>query len=149
MQQGILNISLEEMIGNTVVASWKELMAEDASSRLHVEYHRKAPNEDVEYLKIWAADGNGGWKLVCQWFPTVVDRPAEELKFCKPFYSANFEHLLTTVLDNQKTFADLEEQTRDGLIQITSPTDNERAAALTAVQTALTDRQIREPEPLD
>jgi hypothetical protein len=149
MQKGILNVSLEDMIRNTVVASWRDLMPDDGSSQLHVEYHRTAPNEEVQYLKVWAAEGKGGWKLVCEyWVPTISDRPVKGLAFCKPFYSENFEHLLAAVFENQKTFSDLQEQTRDGLIQISSPTEDERAAALTFIQNALTDRP-REIEPLD
>jgi hypothetical protein len=149
MQRGILNVSLEEMISNAVVASWGELMLNDGSPLAHVEYHRAAPDNDVQYLKMWTADGTGGWQLVCQyWVSTQGQESTKGLTFCSPFYSVNFARSLIAVLENQGMFSDLQEQTRDGLIQISWPTDDQRAAASQAIQTALSDRHLCAPRDL-
>jgi hypothetical protein len=141
MQQGILNVSLSTIITDTIVAAWKELIPAQQSSRVHVEYHCFGPNKAVQYLKVWAADGGGEWRPVCNyWTAAEGQRSVRGVAFCPPFYSESFAHLLTAVLENQDTYSDLEDQTHGVLLQISAPNDDERAAALAAIQTALTDR---------
>jgi hypothetical protein len=148
MQQGILNPTLGTMISNTVIASWNELMAPHDAPNVHVEYHRVAPNKGLQYLKIWAAQRRGAWRLVCQyWTAPGVYGSVQGMTFSPPFYSANFAHLLVAVIENQTSFSDLEEQTRDGLLQISAPSDEERATAVTAMQVTLTDLGICDREP--
>jgi hypothetical protein len=146
MQQGIVNVSIEEMISNTVVASWPELMGNNASPLVHVEYHRAAPDKEVQYLKVWALKGKS-WNLVCQyWLSTSDGRNVKGFTFCNPFYSASLGHLLMAVLENQGTFSDLRDQTHDGMIQIYAPSEQERAAAVASLQLALTDRGLCDVE---
>jgi hypothetical protein len=148
MQQGIVNVSIEEMISNTVVASWPELLANDTSSLVHVEYHRTAPNKELQYLKIWALEQKE-WQLVCQyWIEGGDNQGVTGLTFSNNFYSVSFGHLLKAVLDNQGTFSDLCEQSRDGLIQIQVPSDEQRASALTSIQLALADRSLCDEETI-
>jgi hypothetical protein len=146
MQQGIVNLPIEQMIQNVVTASWPELMENDPTPLVHVEYHRTAPNEELEYLKVWAEE-NKGWKLVCEYWVEPGDRDGVHgLTFSNQFYSASFGHLLKAILENQRTFSDLREQSCDGLIQIAVPTDEERATAVAALQVALTDRGLCDSE---
>jgi hypothetical protein len=146
MQQGILNISLEQIITDTIVATWRELIGADSSPLVHVEYHRAAPNKEVQYLKVWAREEKG-WRLVCQyWVSTSDGQDVKGLTFCHPFYSASLGHLLMAVLENQGTFSDLCDQTHDGLIQIHAPSDQERETAVASLQVALTDRGLCDVE---
>jgi hypothetical protein len=147
MQQGILNMSLAAMISNMTIASWPELIAPHRSPNVHIEYHRHAPKQSVHYLKMWATERRGEWRLVCQyWTASANHGSVQGVTFCPPFYSASFAHLLTAVLENQGTFSDLEDQTRGVLLQISTPNAEERTLALSAVQTALADRGICDRE---
>jgi hypothetical protein len=146
MQQGIVNLPIEQMLQNVVTASWPELMQDDPTPLVHMEYHRTAPNQELEYLKVWAEE-NKGWRLVCEYWLEPGDRNGVHgLTFSNQFYSASFGHLLKAVLENQGAFSDLREQARDGLIQIAPPTAEERAMAVAALQVALTDRGLRDTE---
>jgi len=141
MQQGILNINLATMITETVVAAWQELLAPQQAVRVRVEYRSFGPTKPVQYLKVWAADAAGQWRPVCNyWTAAEGQRSVQGVAFSSPFYSDNFAHLLTAVLDDQETYADLDQQTEGVVLQIPAPTDAQRAAALAVVQTALTDR---------
>jgi hypothetical protein len=146
MQQGIVNLPMEEMLQHVVTASWTELMEGDPTPLVHVEYHRTAPNKELEYLKVWAEE-NKGWKLVCEYWLEPGNRSGVHgLTFSNQFYSASFGHLLKAILENQGSFSDLREQSCDGLIQIGVPTDAERATAVAALQVALTDRGLCDTE---
>jgi hypothetical protein len=139
MQQEIVKLPIEQMIHNVVTASWSELMDHDPTPLVHVEYHRTAPNEQFEYLKVWAEE-NKGWKLICEYWVEPGDRNGVHgLTFANQFYSGSFGHLLKAILENQGKFSDLREQSRDGLIQISVPTSEERSIAVAALQVALTE----------
>jgi hypothetical protein len=104
----------------------------------------------LEHVKLWAADQHGGWDLICQYW--VCDSPqgtSNGLKFNAPFHSQIVEQLLPTVLEDQDTFSDLEDQNRDGLIQIHSPSEEDSRAAYSALQTALADRSHKASECID
>lgn len=147
MQQGILNVSLATMITDTIVASWNELIAPQQAQRVRVEYRSFGPNKAVQYLKVWAADAAGQWRPVCNyWTAAEGQRSVQGVAFSPPFYSESFAHLLTAVLDNQATYSDLDQETNGVILQIPTPTDEERNAALAAVQTALTDRGMCDHE---
>jgi hypothetical protein len=148
MQQGILNVSLATMITDTVVAAWHELITPQQASRVRVEYRTFGPNQPVQYLKLWAADAAGQWRPVCNyWTAAEGQRSVQGVAFSAPFYSESFAHLLTALLDNQETYSDVDQQTHGVILQIPLPSDEERAAALAAGKTALTDRGMCDPEP--
>jgi hypothetical protein len=87
---------------------------------------------------------------MCQYW--VCDPPqgaSNGLKFNLPFHSQIFEQLLPSVLEDQETFSDLQDQNRDGLIQIAAPTEEECRIAGSALQTALADRSTQDGESLE
>jgi hypothetical protein len=146
MQQGFVNLPIEQMLQHVVTASWLELMAGDPTQLVHIEYHRSAPNAELEYLKVWAEE-NKGWKLVCEyWLDAGNCKRVQGLSFSNQFYSPSFGHLLKAVLENQGSFSDLREQSRDGLIQIAVPSQEERATSVAALQVALNDRGLCDSE---
>lgn len=149
MATAVQDVSLEQIISHAIVLSWRELFASHDSEAVHVEYHRLHPDGPIEYLKVLAREGKGEWNVVCQYWVTQNEHSAgtaRGLTFGPGYRGENFAHLLKAILENGQTFSDRQEQSRDGLIQISAPTESEREAATAALQSALTERGIANAE---
>lgn len=116
-------ISLDQVFENALLSCWTDVGATDGTL-MHIEYHRQSPSLALEYLRIWSSVRRGIWDLVCQYW--MFDGPfggRQGVTFHEPFYSADLGHKLEVIMQNQGCFADLAEPTRDGLVQVSAPTE--------------------------
>lgn len=122
---------LDRILECAVILSWSELMQPSRSGLIHVEY-RTGPDRAIEYLKVWSATIRGHWSLVCEYFCEYWGRPlwshAAGISFDRAYHSADFALMLEFIILHQHDFSDPSER-RDGLVQVSPPTEEERLAA--------------------
>ena len=116
-------VTLDNVFENALLSCWTDVGATD-STLMHIEYHRQSPSLALEYLRIWSSVRRGTWDLVCQyWMFEDPLGPPQGVTFHEPFYSADLGHKLQVIMQNQGCFADLAEPTRDGLVQVSAPSE--------------------------
>lgn len=146
MKTIVSTFSLDEMLTNAVRMNWQDLGASD-DTLLHIEYHRLPAKGGLEFFKVWSSTIYGVWDLACEyWIEGDGARRTSGLTFHPPFYSAQLGQMFTAIMQNQLCFADRAVATRDGMIQVSAPSREERLAAQAAMQQALTDCRIYAPE---
>jgi hypothetical protein len=124
--QPVKVIRLDRTLECAVVLSWDELMPDSTSGLIHIEY-RTGPDSSLDYLKVWSSTITGHWNLVCEYWIRPLWSHAIGLSFGKGYNSADFAHILELVVRHESAFSKLPD--RDGLIQIYSPTSDERMEA--------------------
>jgi hypothetical protein len=116
-------VSLDSVLENALLSCWTDVGA-TGDTLMHIEYHRQSPSLPLEYLRIWSSVRIGSWDLVCHYrmFEGPLGDP-QGVTFHAPFYSADLGYKLQVIMQNQDRFADLAEPTRDGLVQVSAPTE--------------------------
>jgi hypothetical protein len=141
----ISTVSLDEVLTNAVRMHWQEFGASNGTL-LHIEYHRLPLNNGLEYLKVWSSTVYGTWDLVCQYWMVGDHRGRPKgITFHPPFYSANLGQVFGAIMQNQSCFIDSAVPTRDGMIQVSPPTEEESQAARSSMQKAFNDCNIHSP----
>jgi hypothetical protein len=119
-------IRLDRALEYSAIHSWDELMPDQASGLIHIEY-QTGGNGSLDFLKFWASTIRGSWKLVCDFWMRPLWAHTTGLRFHNDYHSEDFAHNLEFVRGQEKIFLKLPEQA--GLIQIYPPTQEERKEA--------------------
>jgi hypothetical protein len=103
---------------------------------IHIEYGF-APTGTLDYLKIWSSLTRGYWLLACEYWMSESTFHGVGLRFDNGYESEGLSNILDRVMQHQTSFVLPENLGRQGLIQIQTPTEEERVAASQWIRDAL------------
>ena len=128
--------SLERMLESAVVVSWADLMHGAETGLIHIEYGF-APGGTLEYLKVWSSITRGHWLLACEYWMSASTFHGTGISFDNGYRSEGLAHILGFIMQHQRSFVLPSNDGRQGLLQISTPTVEEMAAATTFVNESL------------
>jgi hypothetical protein len=126
------NVSLERALESAIIVSWTDLMHGDQTGLIHIEYGF-APTGTLEYLKVWSSIARGHWFLACEYWMSANTFPAAGIGFENGYQSEGLAHVLEVTMQHQDSFVLPPDLGRQGLLQISTPTAEESAAAATLI----------------
>jgi hypothetical protein len=123
-----VNQSLERILESAVIVSWADLMHDAQTGLIHIEYGF-APTGTLDYLKIWSSLTRGHWLLACEYWMSESTYHGVGLRFDNGYESEGLSNILERVMQHQTSFVLPENIGRQGLLQISTPTEEDRSAA--------------------
>lgn len=123
-----VNQSLERTLESAVIVSWADLTHEAQTGLIHIEYGF-APTGTLDYLKVWSSLTRGHWLLACEYWMSESTFHGAGVRFENGYESEGLSNILERVMQNQTSFVLPENMGRQGLLQISSPTEEDRSAA--------------------
>jgi hypothetical protein len=103
---------------------------------IHVEYGF-APTGTLDYLKVWSSITRGHWLLACEYWTSESTFHGAGLRFDNGYESEGLAHILVSVMQHQTSFVLPPNMGRQGLLQISTPTVEESAAAAALINEVL------------
>ena len=122
------NQSLERTLESAVIVSWADLIHEAQTGLIHIEYGF-APTGTLDYLKVWSSLTRGHWLLACEYWMSESTFHGAGVRFDNGYESEGLSNILERVMQHQTFFELPENMGRQGLLQIPSPTEEDRSAA--------------------
>jgi hypothetical protein len=126
------NDTLERILESAVVVSWADLMHGAEIGLIHVEYGFAATGT-LDYLKVWSSITRGHWLLACEYWMSANTFHAAGVRFDNGYASEGLAHILESVMQHQNSFVLPANLGRQGLLQISTPTQAEDAVAMVLV----------------
>ena len=130
------NQSLERVLESAIVVSWADLMRGTQNGLIHIEY-AFAPSGTLDYLQVWSSITRGHWLLACSYWMSASKFHETGIHFDNGYQSEGLAHILESVMQHQTAFSLPADLGRQGLLQITTPTEEESSAAAATVSEAL------------
>jgi hypothetical protein len=131
-----MNQSLERTLESAVIVSWADLMHDAQTGLIHIEYGF-APTGTLDYLKIWSSLTRGHWLLACEYWMSESTFHGAGVRFDNGYESEGLSNILERVMQHQTSFVLPVNLGRQGLLQISSPTEEERVVAGEWIRDAL------------
>jgi hypothetical protein len=128
--------SLERILESAIVVSWEDLMRGAQTGLIHVEYSF-APDTTLDGLEVWSSITRGHWLLACEYWMSPSQSHAAGPCFNNGYKSGRLEQILQSVMHHQAAFSPPENRGRQGLLQISWPTQEETTKATMSVNQAL------------
>jgi hypothetical protein len=129
------NQSLERILESAVMVSWADLMHGAPTGLIHIEYGFAASGT-LDYLQVWSSVTRGHWLLACAYWMTASTYHDSGVHFENGYQSAGLARILEAVMQHQHSFMLPANLGRQGLLQITTPTEAESTAATASVNEA-------------
>ena len=120
--------SLDHILESAVISSWTALTRGAQTALIHIEYGFAAGGT-VDYLKVWSSLTRGHWLLACEYWMSANTFHDTGVRFENGYESEDLAHILEFVMQRQSEFILPPNLGRQGLLQISTPTDEEIAAA--------------------
>ena len=130
------NQSLERTLESAVIVSWADLMHDAQTGLIHIEYGF-APTGTLDYLKVWSSLTRGHWLLVCEYWMSESTFHGAGVCFDNGYESEGLSNILERVMQHQSSFMLPANLGRQGLLQISMPTEEERVVAGEWIRDAL------------
>jgi hypothetical protein len=127
--------NLEQVLESAVVVSWADLMRGVRSGMVHIEYGF-SPSGTLDHLQVWSSIKRGYWLLACSYWMSPSQLHDTGIHFDNGYQSEGFAHILAVVMQHQNAFALPPNLGRQGLLQITTPTEKESMAAAASIRDA-------------
>ena len=124
--------SLDRTLECAIVVSWPDFTHSAQTGLIHVEYGF-APTGTVDYLKVWSSIARGHWLLACEYRTSANTFHGTGVRFDNGYKSEGLAHILEFVMQHQNSFVLPPNLGRQGLLQISTPTLEESAAAATLI----------------
>jgi hypothetical protein len=121
------NQSLERILESAVVVTWADLMRGAQTGLIHIEYGF-TPSGTLDCLQIWSSIARGHWLLACEYWMSASTFHGTGVHFDNKYGSKELAHILESVMQHQTAFAP-PNLGRQGLLQISTPTEEESKAA--------------------
>lgn len=140
--------SLDQVLESAIVMSWADLMRGTEAGLIHIEYGF-APGGTLDYLKVWSSLTRGHWLLACEYWMSPSTFHSTGISFDNGYQSEGLAQILGFIMQHQDAFVLPPNLGREGLLQISTPTLEEIAAASASVNHAF-DRlgsALAEPVP--
>jgi hypothetical protein len=128
--------TFERILESAIVVSWADLMHGVETGLIHIEYSF-APTDTLDYLKVWSSITRGHWLLACEYWMSASTFHSSGVRFDNGYESEGLAHILEFVMQHQNEFTLPTNRGRQGLLQIATPTSEDRAAAGELVHEAL------------
>jgi hypothetical protein len=130
------NIEISSILESVMVLGWADLMKENPSGLLHVEYWT-GPDYFIEHLMVLSSGVRGYWQLVCEYWDSALWSHEPGLSFGNGRSSALVTEMLEFVMDHQDAFLRRFTATHAVLLQVNPPTDQETMAAKECMRLAV------------
>jgi hypothetical protein len=137
------NRSLDRILESAVVISWADLTRGTPTGLIHIEYGFAAGGT-LDYLKVWSSLTRGHWLLACQYWMSANSFHRAGVGFENGYKSEGLAHVLEIAMQHQNSFVLPPNLGRQGLLQISTPTAEEIAAAAAMINVAF-DRLASSP----
>jgi hypothetical protein len=124
--------NLERILEAAVVISWNDFTRGTPTSLIQIEYGLAAGGT-LDYLKVWSSLTRGHWLLACQYWMSTNTFHEAGVGFENGYKSEGLARILEITMRHQNSFALPANLGRQGLLQISTPTAEETAAAETLV----------------
>jgi hypothetical protein len=122
------NQTLDRTLECAIVVSWPDLTHGAQTGLIHVEYGF-APTGTLDYLKVWSSIARGHWLLACEYWTSANTFHSTGVRFDNGYEAQGLAHILEFVMQHQTSFVLPPNLGRQGLLQISTPTEEESAAA--------------------
>jgi|SRR5438094_3360811 len=122
------NQSLERILESAVVVTWADLMRGAQNGLIHLEYGF-TPSGTLDCLQVWSSITRGHWLLACEYWMSACTIRGTGIRFNNGYQSEGLAHILESVMQHQTAFALPENLCRKGLLQISTPTQEDKKAA--------------------
>jgi len=119
---------LDRVLEAAVVVTWPDLMHGAPAGLIHIEYGF-VPAGTLDYLKVWSSLTRGHWLLACEYWMTASTFHGTGVRFDNGYESEGLAHILDVVMRRQTNFALPVNLGRQGLLQISTPGEEEIASA--------------------
>lgn len=130
------NRSLEQILESAAVVFWADLMHGTPFGLLHIEYSF-APSGTLDYLTFWCSVTRGRWLLACEYRMSASILHSSGVHFENGYQSDGLADILEFVMQHQDSFLPPANHGRQGLLQISTPTEERSTAASVSVREAL------------
>lgn len=120
--------NLERVLESGIVVSWADLMRGTPSGLVHIKYGF-APTGILDYVQVWSSISRGQWLLACEYWMSPSAFHGTGVRFDNGYNSEGLAHILESVMQHQTAFALPPKLGRQGLLQISTPTEEESTAA--------------------
>jgi len=122
------NQSLDRTLESAIAVSWTDLMHDAPAGLIHIEYSF-VPGGMLDYLKVWSSLTRGHWLLVCEYWMSETTFHGTGVRFDNGYESEHLAQILESVMQHQNFFVLPANLGRQGLLQISTPTEEQRSAA--------------------
>jgi hypothetical protein len=99
---------------------------------IHIEYGFAASG-NLDYLKLWSSIARGHWLLACEHWMSLSTFHRTGVHFDNGYRSEGLSDILESVMQHQTAFSLPPDLGRQGLLQISTPTEEESTAAAAAL----------------
>jgi hypothetical protein len=130
------NQNLERILESAVVVSWADLMPGTQAGLIHIEYGFAAGGT-LDYLNFWSSITRGQWLLACDYWMSASTSHSAGVHFHNGYRPEGLAHILESVMQHQTAFSLPGNLGRQGLLQISTPTQEQSVRAAAAVSEAL------------
>ncbi len=120
--------NLERILESAIVASWPDLMRNAQTGLIHIEYGF-APTHTLDYVKVWSSLAPGHWLLACEYWMSESTFHGAGIRFDNGYESEGLAQILDSVMQRQSEFDLPPNRGRQGLLQISTPNQEETATA--------------------
>jgi hypothetical protein len=139
--------SLERILESAIVVSWADLMRGAHTGLVHLKYGFAASGT-LDYLQVWSSITRGHWLLVCGYWMSASKFHGNGVHFDNKYQSAGLAHILESVMQHQIAFVLPPNLGRQGLLQISTPTQEASKAASAYVGETLARLDSRLGQPM-
>jgi hypothetical protein len=129
------NGNLERILESAIVMSWADLTRGTPTGLIHIEYGFAAGGT-LDYLKVLSSLTRGHWLLTCEYWMSANPFHATGISFENGYQSEALAHVLEVAMQHQNSFVLPPNLGRQGLLQISTPTAEESAAAAATINAA-------------
>ena len=128
--------TFDQILESAIVVSWADLMRGGRSGMIHIEYGF-ASGDTLDYLKVWTSIKRGYWLLACTYWMTASQSHDAGVHFDNGCESQSLARILDVVMQHQNLFGLPHNLGRQGMLQIVTPTEEERKAAAASINDAI------------
>jgi len=139
--------TVERILESAIVANWRDLMHGAQSALVQVEYGY-APSGSLDYLRVWSSITRGYWLLACAYWTSASGFHNAGVHFENGYQSEGLAQIWEIVMQHQDAFAVLPNLARQGLVHLTTPTEEECTAAAAAMSDLSAHFSSEPAEPL-
>src|SRR5207237_2509584 len=128
--------SLERILESAVIVTWADLMHGTQTGLIHIEYGFGS-NDTLDYVKVWSSISPGHWLLACEYWMSASTFHGAGVRFENGYQSEHLAQILEILMQHQSAFTLPPNLGRQGLLQISTPTQEASTEATRSVTKAL------------
>ena len=140
------NGNLEQILESAVVISWADLTRGTSAGLIHIEYGFAAGGT-LDYLKVWSSLTRGHWLLACEYWMSANNFHSAGIGFENGYRSEGLAQMLEVAMQHQNSFVLPPNLGRQGLLQISTPTAVESAAAAALINLVFDRLNLKVDQP--